>query len=104
MWYTAKDSPAASQGMYGLIAEEVAAVDPTLVYSVPDEEQPGAERPESVHYQQLGLLLVTTAQEHGGQIEELKARAEAAEAWVATLEAEMRELRAMVAALAATAR
>jgi hypothetical protein len=99
VWYTAKedaDNPEA-QGMYGLIAEEVAEVDPTLVYWVLDEENPGTERPEAVHYQQLGPLLVQAVQAQRGQIEVLTARAEA-------LEAEMRELRATVAALTAAAR
>lgn len=70
-----------------------------------------AKRPESVHYQQLGPLLVQAVQRQRGQIAELTARAEAAEAWAAVvearadaLEAEMRELRAAVAALSAVAR
>ena len=59
VWYTSKETPenAAAPGMYGLIAEEVAEVDPTLVYWVPDDDEAspaGAERPEAVHYQQLG--------------------------------------------------
>ena len=99
MWYTAKedaDTPEA-QGMYGLIAEEVAEVDPTLVYWAPDEERPGEERPESVHYLQLAPLLVNVVQQQRERIVQLETRA-------ATLEAEMRELRAAVAALSVAAR
>lgn len=102
VWYMPKvdEGNAAAQGLYGLIAEEVAEVDSTLVYWVPDEETPGAERPEAVHYMQLGPLLVQVAQAQKARIAQLEARAEAAEARMAVLEAEMRELRGMVAALA----
>jgi hypothetical protein len=111
VWYTARDAPATSQGMYGLIAEETAEVDPTLVYWAPDAENPGAGgRPEAVHNMQLGLLLVQVAQQQKGRIAQLEARAAAAEARAeemaartAALEAEMQELRSTVAALAATA-
>lgn len=116
MWYTAKedaDNPDA-RSMYGLIVEEVAEVDPTLVYWVPDEANPGAERPESVHYIQLGPLAIKALQGQRDRIVQLEAqaaameaRAAAAEAKAAALEArtvaletEMQGLRAMVAALA----
>ncbi len=67
MWYTAKEDAGTpeAQGMYGLIAEEVATVDPTLVYWVPDEANLGARRPEAVHYQQLGPLAIKALQGRG---------------------------------------
>lgn len=97
--------------MYGLIAEEVAEVDPTLVYWVPDENEPEMERPEAVPYMQLCPLLVQVVQQQKARIAQLEVqaevqaeaaetRAEAAEARVTALEAEMRELRAMITALA----
>ena len=113
MWYTAKEDAGTpeAQGMYGLIAEEVATVDPTLVYWVPDEANLGARRPEAVHYQQLGPLAIKALQGQRDRIAQLEGRAEAAEARAAelegraaALEAGMRELRATVAALAAAAR
>ena len=99
VWYTPKedaDNPVA-QGMYGLIAEEVAEVDPTLVYWVPDEEKSVTERPEAVHYMQLGPLLVQVVQAQKARVAELEAR-------IAMLDTELQELRALVAALATPGR
>lgn len=72
---------------YGLIAEEVSAVDPNLVYWTPDKDDARGEREESVHYQMLAPLLVKEAQLLRARVEALEALNKALEARVAALEA-----------------
>lgn len=72
-----------SWGYFGLIAEEVAAVDPRLVVwgylpedlDENDEVKPGAQMvPEAVNYHVLGVLMIDIVKQLRAEVDELKAK------------------------------
>lgn len=78
VWYRStcdEDDPAWSY--YGLIAEEVAALDPRLVHWGPDDE--GELQAEGVMYERIVPHLIALAQQQQDEIAALKARVDALE-------------------------
>jgi hypothetical protein len=89
--YLAAADRASRPLQYGLIAEEVAAVDPTLVLNGPDG------RPYTVNYHLLPTLLVSAYQREHRVVESLTQEVQALRQTLDELRARLAELEALVA-------
>jgi hypothetical protein len=71
---------------YGLVAEDVAAVDPRLVHWVDESDADGGRRlrPDAVQYDRLSVLLIDVVRRQRAAIAGLTARIEALEGRLST--------------------